>query len=63
MRLRDVSQFGKLVVGIATGQAEDEAKVVDATRRKAGLIDGAARFAAISPAKREKIAHVAAAAR
>ncbi|MDE0520605.1 MAG: hypothetical protein OXH79_01450 [Boseongicola sp.] len=39
--MRDVNLPGKLVVDIATGQSEDEARVVDATKRKAGLIDGA----------------------
>ena len=62
-RPRDPNQLGKLVVDLATGQAEDEAKAVDATKRKAGLIGGAARSASMSPAKRKKIAHAGAAAR
>ncbi|MXW87881.1 MAG: histone H1 [Boseongicola sp. SB0667_bin_21] len=62
-RPRDANQLGKLVVDFATGQVEDEAKTVDATKRKAGLAGGAARSAAMSPAKRKQIARAGAAAR
>jgi len=60
---RDTNQLGKLVVDIATGQAEVETKPANAVRRAAGRKGGKARASSLSPARRSEIAMTAAAAR
>jgi hypothetical protein len=68
-RPRDTNQLAKLIVGISTGEVQDEdpqagkdASAVERGRR-GGTKGGAARAAALSPAKRRAIAKKAAAAR
>ena len=64
-RPRDTNQLGKLVVDIATGEAEDKAetKPVDGRKRLAGLKGGAARAQAPDSQERSRTARVAAGAR
>lgn len=60
-RPRDANQLAKFIVGLATGEAEEEVKAED--RRKGGLKGGAARAASLTPEQRSEIARAAAAAR
>jgi hypothetical protein len=68
-RPRDPNQLGKLIVDLATGQAEDpdmnagkDAEMA-ALGRKGGLKGGKARAAALTPAERSESARRAARAR
>jgi hypothetical protein len=61
-RPRDPNQLGKLVVDLATGEAED-APAPDATKRPGGKAGGKARASALSPERRREIAKSAAEAR
>jgi len=69
-RPRDPNQLAKLIADIATGQIND-ALITDDGRdlaavvlgRRGGLKGGRARAKALSPARRQEIARVAAAAR
>lgn len=61
-RPRDMNQWAKRIVDLATGQAEDrEGKAPN--RAKGGLKGGKARAAALTPEQRSEIARAAAAAR
>ena len=67
-RPRDLNQLAKLVVDIATGEAEDtvsaKMRAPQAVKGRAGgLKGGRARAKALTPAKRSAIARKAAAAR
>ena len=64
-RPRDTNQLGKLVVDIATGEAEDkvETKPTDDRKRLAGPKGGAARAQALDSQERSRITRVAANAR
>jgi hypothetical protein len=66
-RPRDLNQLAKLVVDIASGEAEDTVSVAMRQRaplgRAGGLKGGRARAKALTPAKRSAIARKAAAAR
>jgi hypothetical protein len=65
-RPRDPNQLAKLIVDIATGEAQDtvsEAKRHPSKRRAGGLRGGKARAEALSPADRSDIARLAATAR
>ena len=62
-RPRDTNRLGKLVVDIATGQAEDEDVTVNAAKRKAGQVGGSARATSLSSSRRTEIARAAASAR
>jgi hypothetical protein len=65
-RPRDPNQVAKLIVDIATGEADDqvsESKRHPSNRRKGGLKGGKARAAALSSRKRKAIAKRAAKAR
>jgi len=63
-RPKDFSQAAKLVVDIATGQAEEAAPPVETPAiefaRQGGLKGGPARAAALSPERRRQIARKAA---
>ena len=61
-RPRDPNQLAKLVVDIATGEVEDQAKSPEGQVR-GGKIGGKARAKALTPEERSKIARIAAAAR
>jgi hypothetical protein len=60
-RPRDLNQWAKRMVDIATGQVEESVKKESA--RKGGLRGGKARADALTPQKRSEIAREAAAAR
>lgn len=60
-RPRDPAQLAKLIVDIATGEAEDKKPLASA--RKGGLKGGKARTKALTPEQRSEIARVAASAR
>lgn len=65
-RPRDPNQLAKLIVDIATGEAEDtvsESKKKPSSKRKGGLKGGKARAASLSPRRRKDIAKRAAHAR
>ncbi|MCY4305391.1 MAG: histone H1 [Aestuariivita sp.] len=62
-RPRDPNQLGKLVVDLATGEAEDEVKQVNISKRNAGIIGGNARSVSISSERRSEIARAGADAR
>jgi hypothetical protein len=65
-RPRDPNQLAKLIVDIATGEAEDvvsDVKRNPSKRRAGGLRGGKARAKALSPAERSDIARLAAQAR
>jgi hypothetical protein len=68
-RPRDPNELGKLIVDIATGEAEDadpdEGKDPAAVElgRRGGLKGGKARMAALTPQQRSELARRAAAAR
>lgn len=70
-RPRDPVQLGKLIGDILTGQVEDRqtapegvtADPATEANRKGGLKGGKARAEALSPKKRQEIAHKAAASR
>lgn len=68
-RPRDPNQLAKLLTGIATGETEDTAPddgkdpAAVALGRKGGLKGGKARAAALTSAKRQRIARKAAKAR
>jgi ribosomal protein L10 len=65
-RPRDPNQLAKLIVDIATGDAEDSvspAKRTPAPQRKAGIKGGKARAKSLTPAERAEIAQIAAKAR
>jgi hypothetical protein len=65
-RPRDPNQLAKLIVDIATGEAEDkvsESKRNPSKRRAGGLKGGKARAAVLSPADRADMARLAAQAR
>ena len=65
-RPRDPNQLAKLIVDIATGEAEDTAsasKRSPSTRRRGGLKGGRSRAASLSPEQRQEIAKLAARAR
>ena len=61
-RPRDPNQLAKMVVDLATGEAE-EAKPKAEAQRKGGLAGAAARAAVLTPTQRAEIASVAAQAR
>jgi hypothetical protein len=60
-RPRDLNQWAKRMVDIATGEAEDKTPASHA--RKGGLVGGKARAKALTPAERSEIARLAAEAR
>ncbi len=66
-RPRDPNQLAKLIVDIATGEAENvkpaKPTLAIEARRKGGLKGGKARKRALSPARRKAIARQAAAIR
>ena len=67
-RPRDVSQLGKAIVDIATGEVEDvesqpELSAAQKLGRKGGLKGGKARWANLTPEKRSEAARLAAQAR
>jgi hypothetical protein len=65
-RPRDPNQLAKMIVDIATGEAEDaasESKRHPSKRRAGGLKGGASRAKVLTPAQRRKIAVKAAQAR
>ena len=65
-RPRDPNQLAKMIVDIATGEAEDtvsEAKRNPSKRRAGGLKGGKARAKTLTPAERADIARLAAQAR
>jgi len=63
-RPRDPAQLAKLIVDIATGEAEEgKPTVTEARASKAGTSGGPARAAALSAAQRSEIARTAASAR
>lgn len=63
-RPRDPNQLAKLILDIATGEAENVKPVAPkAGQRKGGLKGGKARARKLSAAKRRKIAKLAARAR
>lgn len=65
-RPRDPNQLAKLIVDIATGEAEDSvsaAKRQPSRKRKGGLAGGAARAVVLTDAERADIARAAATAR
>jgi hypothetical protein len=66
-RPRDFNQLAKLVVDIATGDAEDvvspKKRTASARGRSGGLKGGKARANALTPAERADIARTAATAR
>ena len=63
-RPRDVSQRAKLVVDIATGEAEDNDKCVhEGERQHNGRLGGQSRARKLTPEQRSEIARKAAVAR
>jgi hypothetical protein len=63
-RPRDPAQLGKLIVDLATGEAQEaEAKPRVPKRSKGGRKGGRARAKALPPEQREEIARLAAQAR
>lgn len=65
-RPRDPNQLAKLIVDIATGEAEDtvsESKRSPSNRRKGGLKGGRLRADALNAEQRQEIARLAARAR
>jgi len=63
-RPRDLNQWAKRMVDIATGGVEEEALSATQTRaRKAGSKGGPARAKSLTPQQRSEIAHAAANAR
>jgi hypothetical protein len=63
-RPRDFNQFAKLIVDLATGNAEEESETGLTKRARAGgKKGGPARSASLSPEQRSEIARVAASAR
>lgn len=65
-RPRDPNQLAKLIVDIATGEADDPvstAKREPSKRRSGGLKGGAARAEQLTPEQRQEIARLAARAR
>jgi hypothetical protein len=65
-RPRDMNQLAKLIVDIATGDAEDTAsasKRTPSTRSKGGIKGGKSRAASLSVEQRQEIAKLAARAR
>lgn len=66
-RPRDPNQLAKLIVGIATGEAEDTVsaskRVAKPKGRAGGLKGGRARAKRLTPQEREDIARLAARAR
>jgi hypothetical protein len=63
-RPRDPNQLAKLVVDLATGEAEEPEETATAKRAsKAGRKGGPARAKALTPQQRAEIASLAAAAR
>ena len=63
-RPRDPNQLAKMIVDIATGEAEEPGASLTAQRAsKAGTVGGPARAKALTPSQRSEIASVAAQAR
>jgi len=63
-RPRDPNQLAKLMVDIATGEAEQpEMSANEKRASKAGTVGGPARAKALTPDQRSEIASIAAAAR
>ena len=63
-RPRDPNQLAKLMVDIATGEADQSVPSANEKRAsKAGTAGGPARAKALTPAQRSEIASIAAAAR
>ena len=62
-RPRDANQLAKMVVDVATGEADDNAPEKAEGQRKGGLKGGKARAAKLSPEERRAIAKKAAKAR
>jgi len=66
-RPRDPNQLAKLIVDIATGEAEDtvsaKKRAVDVRGRSGGAVGGKARATTLTPAERSDIARLAAQAR
>jgi len=60
-RPRDPNQLAKVIVALATGEAEDRKPLASA--REGGLKGGQARAASLAPEQRSEIARLAAAAR
>ena len=66
-RPRDTNQLGKMIVDLATGEAEDEKREpltpAQEFAQSAGRVGGAARAKALTPEQRRAIAQKAAAKR
>ena len=64
-RPRDPAQLAKLIVDIATGEAEDDvvSPTINEGARRGGLKGGAARACKLAPEERRRIAAKAASAR
>ena len=62
-RPRDTNQLAKLIVDVATGEADDATLAKAEAQRKGGLKGGVARANALDPQRRQEIARKAAAAR
>ena len=60
-RPRDLNQFAKHMVDLATGEIEEPA--INEGARKGGLLGGKARAKALTPEQRSEIARAAASAR
>jgi len=60
-RPRDLNQWAKHMVDLATGEAQETSKA--AGQQKGGVAGSAARTAALTPEQRSEIARVAASAR
>lgn len=63
-RPRDANKLAKMVIDIATGEADEpERSVTEKRASKAGSVGGPARAKALTPAERSEIASIAAQAR
>lgn len=63
-RPRDPNQLAKMMIDLATGEADEPERTVTGKRAsKAGSVGGPARAKALTPAERSEIASVAAQAR
>jgi len=60
-RPRDPNQLAKVIVDLATGEAQDKEPLASA--RKRGLKGGASRAKSLTPVQRSEIARIAASAR